>query len=158
MSQALLRSTDWLRQSSWAVTLSAALAVLSRWAQPSAGLFEDGLATYYRRGLMEKVAHNRGLDLDGTLGGVALNRCGDLERRVWLQWMPVGPVEGPYLVVDCAAAPHFADRERLRRVVEVSAEVAERREFYRYGPVPVRVWFVEPPILIILPADRREPQ
>jgi hypothetical protein len=108
--------------------------------------FLDGYATYYAPGLMEKVAANRGIDLQAYLGGVALNRAGDLGRAVWLEWGP-GQVEGPFLAVDCAQFKHFPERQRLSYVVEVDAGTARRHRFYGAGPVPVRVLFTEPTAL-----------
>ena len=98
-----------------------------------------GRATYYSPGLMETVAANRGMDLTGYLGGVALNRRGDLGRIVWLEWP--GGIEGPFLVVDCAQERHYKRRESKRLVVEVDAQTAMRQGFYGVGPWEVRVYF-----------------
>ena len=113
------------------------------WTVPTADSYIDGKATYMVPGLMEQVAENRGRSLAGYAGGVALNRAGDLGRLVWLEWAD-GAVNGPYLVVDCARREHFEERERQRLIVEVDAQTAWLREFYRVGPVPVRVWFIRP--------------
>ena len=99
----------------------------------------EGRATYYSPGLMRQVAENRGMDLSGYLGGVALNRKGDLGRVVWLEWDDA--VEGPYLVVDCAKRRHYKVREWKNYVVEVDAFTAKRHGFYRVGPHPVKVYF-----------------
>lgn len=72
----------------------SALLLPAAWSEPTPMTFLDGYATYYAPGLMEKVAANRGIDLQAYLGGVALNRAGDLGRAVWLEWGP-GQVEGP---------------------------------------------------------------
>lgn len=125
-----------------AVTMLA-LAVAALWTVPSSDDRLDGRATYYDEGLMEQVAANRGKSLEGYAGGVALNRAGDVGRRVWLQWGD-GTTTGPHLVVDCANRRHFGERERQGLVVEVDAQTAQRRGFYGVGPVPVAVWFVEP--------------
>ena len=123
----------------------AVMAVLAAalWSVPTADDWIDGKATYYAPGIMERVAENRGRSLAGYVGGVALNRAGDLGRRVWLEWGE-GEIDGPYLVVDCARELHFAEREDARLVVEVDAQTAWRHGFFRVGPVPVRVLFVEP--------------
>lgn len=66
-----------------------------------------GAASYYQEGLMEKVAANRGLSLNGTWGGVATMFCGDIGRKVYLRPRPEGHWQGPYLVVDCSAREHL---------------------------------------------------
>lgn len=116
----------------------ATVIALIAWGSASPGNLE-GQATYYSPHLMETVAENRGMDLNGYLGGVALNRKGDLGRVVWLEFDRA--INGPYLVVDCARKHHYETRERLGRVVEVDAETAKRQGFYRYKPIPVKVYF-----------------
>ena len=101
----------------------------------------EGQATYYSHGLMERVAENRGMDLTGYMGGIALNRKGDLGRVVWLEWGSV--TEGPFLTVDCARKGHFQAREDDGRVVEVDAQTAQRHGFFGVGPVPVKVIFYD---------------
>lgn len=114
------------------------------WAEPTQETRIGGKATYYRAGLMDQVAVTRGMDLDGYIAGVALNRAGDLGRVVWLEWED-GSVYGPFLVVDCAQrGEHFQRREQQGYVVEVPAWVARMRGFYGVGPVAVRVWFADP--------------
>lgn len=93
-----------------------------------------GLATYYAPGVIDQVAANRGMELTGYVGGVALNHPTHLGQTVWLLWPDEGLVDGPFLVVDCAAADDVAKRERLGYVVEVDAGLAERRGFYGVGP------------------------
>lgn len=125
------------------VILTAMLPVSDRrdWAEPTQEASITGKATYYRPGLMDQVAVNRGLDLDGYLAGVALNRAGDLGRVVWLQWED-GSFYGPFLVVDCAQrGAHFDARERQGYVVEVPAWVARLRGFYGVGPAEVTIQF-----------------
>jgi len=124
--------------------LSAVLPV-SEWAQPTQEASVKGLSTYYRAGLMDEVAINRGLDLDGYISGVALNRAGDLGRVIWLEWDD-GSIMGPFLVVDCAQRIHFDEREQQGRVVEVPAWVARLQGFYGIGPIGVVVWFDTFPI------------
>ena len=118
--------------------------MLALWSVPTADPSLAGYATHYATGLMQTVADNRGMSLDGYAGGVALNRCGDLGRRVWLRWED-GTVTGPLRVVDCAQRGHILDRERRRYVVEVDASLARRRGFFGIGPMPVVVLF-EPPV------------
>lgn len=107
-----------------------------------ATLILTGTATYYAPELMETVAENRGMDLSGYAGGAALNDPRHLGDVVWLDWGD--EVQGPFLVVDCGQEKHIPERERLGRVVEVSAEVAMDRGFYGVGPVPVTVLFERP--------------
>lgn len=103
----------------------------------------DGLATYYDPGLMQQVADNRGMSLDGFAGGVALNDCADLGLVVWLEFEGL-PVLGQFLVADCAQPQHAIIREERGRVVEVSADLARRVGFYGVGPWPVRVLWALP--------------
>jgi hypothetical protein len=125
--------------------------VAAVWQQPSPGQRTEGWATFYAEGVMEAVAANRGyiaagaeygawLAREGLLGAVALNAAGDLGRVVWID----GPrgMEGPYLVIDCAQARHYAERELAGRVVEVDWPTSRR--WGMEGPVSVTVWF-EPP-------------
>ena len=111
------------------------------WNEPTPGIYLDGKATYYGPGVMEQVAANRDMDLDGAIGFVALNRAGDLSRLVWLERN--GIVAGPYRVADCAQeGAHYEERERRGLIVEVSWEQGQRWKMR--GPVPVRVWLIDP--------------
>ncbi len=123
------------------------MATLALWAAlwtiPTGDARVEGLATYYAPGLMQQVAANRGMSWNrgAYVGGVALNRMGDLRRSVWLE--REGEVTGPYLVVDCAGrGEHYEGRERRGLVVEVAWEVSQA--WGMEGPVPVVVHF-EPP-------------
>jgi len=118
--------------------MATVIALTLAWGSRSPQNLE-GRATYYAPGLMETVAANRGYDLDGYLGGVALNRKGDLGRAVWLEWD--NAVEGPFLVVDCAQERHYHLREEQNRVVEVDAATARRHWGYGVGPAPVKGYF-----------------
>jgi hypothetical protein len=122
------------------------LAAALMWQEATPGPFIDGLATFYSKGTMEQVAHNRGISLDGAVDYVAMNRAGDLHRLVWIEYE--GRLYGPYRVADCAGRGRdYQMRERLGRIVEVSWEQAQAWEMR--GPGEVRVWlappFVEPP-------------
>jgi hypothetical protein len=118
----------------------AHLLTLIAWLLPTSQSTIAGQATYYDPGLMEQVAANRHMDLTGYLGGVALNRAGDLGRDVWLEWED-GTIQGPFLAVDCANRRHFEEREAQGYIVEVDAQTAQERGFYGVGPVDVRVHF-----------------
>jgi hypothetical protein len=123
---------------SWPVAVVAARFILAIVA------LQTGKATYYRDGLMDEVAEQRGMKLSGYAGGVALNDCAALGTAVYLEWGP-GEVTGPHLSVDCAAAGDLAERERLGRVVEVDADLAREIGFYGVGPRWVGVWLTPPP-------------
>ena len=116
----------------------ATVIALIAWSSASSGNLE-GQATYYSPKLMEEVAEYRGLSLDGYLGGVALNRQGDLGRVVWLEFDRA--IEGPFLSVDCAQREHYEARERKGYVIEVDAETARRHGFFGIGPILVKVYF-----------------
>jgi hypothetical protein len=119
-----------------ALSLAAAL-----WSTPTSDQALDGRATYYSQGLMEQVAANRGMSLEGYAGGVALNRAADLRRTVWLEYQ--GDITGPYLVVDCAQrGAHYEERERRGLIAEVSFEQAGA--WHMLGPTDVRVLFSLP--------------
>ena len=122
------------------------------WTIPTADPTIAGRATHYSPGLMETVAANRGISLEGHAGGVALNRAGDLRRTVWLEWRD-GSIEGPFLVVDCAQRDHFAAREDTRLIVEVDYQTADARGFAGIAPVSVTVHFL-PPACSIAPCGR----
>lgn len=132
-------------------------AALAAWALPAIVGMLQGEATYYAEGLMEQVAENRAMDLRPFVGGVALNRAGDLGRVVWLEWEAPdgtgGTVEGPFLSVDCAREGKDYERRELEgRIVEVDWEVAVRRGFAGVGPVGVKVWY-RYPYVGLLPGD-----
>ena len=77
------------------------------------------------------------MSLAGFVGGVALDRRGDLGRTVWIEWSD-GDVDGPFLVIDCAKRKHVGGC-----IVEVDASVAKKRGFYGVDRVPVRVYFYD---------------
>jgi hypothetical protein len=91
-----------------------------------------GEVTFYGPGVMETAYHLRleraqvpYCDRPACMGYIATLRPGDLGRKVWLDVPGVG-VEGPFLVVDYAAARDF---ERLRRrglIAEVDYVTAQR--------------------------------
>ena len=116
------------------------LAMLAGWQEPTEVDVIGGLATYYAEGVMQQVIENRRMPY---YDGVALNESKYLDDLVWLQWGN-GDITGPLPVVDCAQEAHIPDRESKDYVVEVSADVAVERGFYRVGPVTVIVWFKEP--------------
>lgn len=136
----------------WAVTGVLALLPFTRvnwddwqpdgWSAPSPAVELEGLATYYTPGLMDQVARHRGLDLSGTVGGVALMRAGDLGRKVWIRF-PGGMWSGPYRVVDCARRDHYAGNLSLGHVVELSRATWLAHDLPEY-PVHLTVRFLPP--------------
>ncbi len=118
--------------------MATVIAVTLAWSSMSPQNLE-GRATYYRPDLMGEVAANRSLSLNGYMGGVALNRKGDLGRVVWLEFDRA--IEGPFLSVDCAQHEHYKAREQKGYVVEVDAATALRHDFFGVGPAPVKVYF-----------------
>ncbi len=121
--------------------MTAVLLALLAWSEPTPGDWIDGKATYYAPRLMEEVAANRDMELDGAVGFVAMNRAGDLGRLVWIE--RGGQVTGPYRVADCAQeGAHYEERERRNLAIEVSWEQAQA--WNMLGPVKVRVLFVPP--------------
>lgn len=107
----------------------------------------SGYAMYYNPNVMQEVVSNRLAmghisSCAECVGTVALLRPGDLNRRVWLQWAD-GVVEGPFLVVDVAAAHHVAQLLARNWVVDVDNRTAVRRGMR--GPVWVTVWGAPPP-------------
>ncbi len=90
---------------------------------------QQGLATYYNPGMMEKVLAYRVsvLDIDPCpecVGTVALLRAGDIGRKVWLQ-PPGGDPVGPFLVIDCARRQDVQPLLDRNWVVDVSYEVGQ---------------------------------
>ena len=83
-----------------------------------------GEVTFYAYDVMERAYHRRlelaqvpYCDKPTCVGYVATLRPGDLGRKVWLM-RPGMPPEGPFLVVDYAAASDFArlDRRGVRQI------------------------------------------
>jgi len=113
---------------------------LVEWQTPTSTAVVTGTAAYYGDGIMDRVAANRGADLSGYLGGVAMMRAGDLGREVWLQVEGRSSWSGPYLAIDCAQRRHYRDLAAVGRVVDLgrrawlALELPER-------PVPVVVRF-----------------
>ncbi len=121
--------------------MTAVLLALLAWSEPTPGDWIDGKATYYAPRLMEEVAANRDMELDGAVGFVAMNRAGDLGRLVWIE--RGGQVTGPYLVCDVAQeGAHYEAREARDLIIEVSYELAQK--WGMRGPIPVRVHFTNP--------------
>ena len=112
------------------------------WESAPSTLPISGYAMYYNAGVMQEVFYNR-LAMghvsicNECIGLVALLRAGDLNRRVWLQWED-GKVEGPFLVVDVAAAHHVPSLLARNWVVDVDYDTALRRGIV--APVFVTVW------------------
>jgi hypothetical protein len=104
-------------------------------------LLVAGSATFYAPGVMERVVANRLTwgqvePCVECVGYVALLEPGWIGQRVWLR-RSGQPDEGPFLVVDCAAAGH---REALRQrgwAVDVDWQTAQR--WGMRGPVAVEV-------------------
>lgn len=108
-------------------------------------LLTAGDATYYAPGVMDEVYANRLAwgqvqPCPACVGYVALMDSRDIGRLVWLDWGDV--TEGPYQVIDCAAAQHRAGLVARGRVVEVDYATALRHRMA--GPVPVRVLWRPP--------------
>ena len=91
-----------------------------------------GEVTFYAYDVMERAYHRRlelaqvpYCDKPTCVGYVATLRPGDLGRKVWLM-RPGFPPEGPFLVVDYAAAGDFARLDRRGLIAEVDYETARR--------------------------------
>jgi hypothetical protein len=96
------------------------------WLSPSPSHYVGG-ASAYSEGIMEQVAVNRGLSLNGVWGGVATMFCGDIGRTVYLRPFPQGRWQGPYLVVDCSAREHLYFNVILNKfAVEVDWQTWQR--------------------------------
>ncbi|MCA9870088.1 MAG: hypothetical protein H6649_00280 [Caldilineae bacterium] len=118
------------------LTLSLLLSPVQQQPNPpwymSTPLPARGEVTFYAYDVMERAYHRRlelaqvpYCDKPACVGYIATLRPGDLGRKVWLV-RPGLPAEGPFLVVDYAAARDF-DRLNQRGVVaEVDYETARR--------------------------------
>lgn len=91
-----------------------------------------GEVTFYAYDVMERAYHRRlelaqvpYCDKPACVGYVATLRPGDLGRKVWLM-RPGLPAEGPFLVVDYAAARDFARLDQRGVVAEVDYQTARR--------------------------------
>lgn len=102
----------------------------SRFENP--GLF-SGVMSSYAKGIMEKVAANRGYGLGGYRGGVALMGCGDIGKKVYIR-RPGHSWDGPFLAVDCSSRWGVYDNIMLKGLaVEVDHQTADR---YGAGVLP----------------------
>jgi hypothetical protein len=98
-----------------------------------------GLATYYAGGIFEEVLANRGIDpCPDCAGYAALLDPAAIGSRIWIRW-PGGAIDGPYLVVDCAAAVHRAGLLARDWVIDVDRATARRHAMR--GPVPVEIFW-----------------
>ena len=128
------------------VPIALAIVLPLLWQDATPGDMLSGLATYMKPGKIEAAAQRMKRSLEGVVGGVALNRKGDIGRIVWIERASV--VYGPFRVVDCArAGEHYEKRERQGRIVEVSYELADEWGIVGVGPTAVAVWFIDPRIL-----------
>lgn len=106
-----------------------------------------GEMTYYGRGVMEQVLTNRlawghVTACPECIGMVALLDRQHVGKRVYLQ-RPGHGIEGPYLVVDCAAAKDY--RRLLLRGLVGEVDWQTSRRWQMRGPVyGVRVVFQDP--------------
>lgn len=92
-----------------------------------------GHTTYYNPGIMDEVVAYRRKAGDITacpecIGTIALVRAGDINRRVWLQ-IDEDTVEGPFLVVDCAARRDVPRLLRSGWGVDLDYQTAKRWDF-----------------------------
>lgn len=105
-----------------------------------------GSVTYYNPGVMERVYENRLAwghvqPCEECVGMVALLDREHVGKQVYLV-RDGGPVEGPFLVVDCSAAQDIARHRRNGKVAEVDWPTAQR--WGMTGPLAnVRVVFRE---------------
>jgi hypothetical protein len=118
----------------------AALLVLLMLAGDVVSVPASGQASYYGRGVMERVYANRLAlgDVDpcgDCVDFVAMRLRSDVGRRVVIRY--AGVVYGPFLVVDCAAPADLGRMVARRRVVEVSWE--QGVAWGMKGPVDVEV-------------------
>ena len=108
-----------------------------------------GSVTYYAPNLMEatyeaRLALGHVQPCADCIGMVALLDREHVGQRVWLQ-RPGRAAEGPFLVVDCAAAQHRAALRRRGLIAEVDFETAQR--WGMTGPLQdVRLWFGRPAV------------
>lgn len=129
------------------ISLAALLSVAATGQPAGEPPALQGSVTYYNPGIMEATYQARlqwghVAPCADCIGLIALLDREHLGKRVWLQ-RPGHPVEGPFLVTDCAAAK---DRARLRArglVAEVGWPVAQR--WRMTGPIEgVTVYFADP--------------
>jgi hypothetical protein len=104
-------------------------------------LLVAGQATFYNPGIAEQVLANRLAwghvqPCGACIGYVALLERETVGELVWLQ-RPGQPPEGPFLVIDCAAAGHQDALRKRGWVVDVDWQTAQRWQMR--GPVPVTV-------------------
>jgi hypothetical protein len=103
---------------------------------------------YYDPWVMDGVLHYRRSagNVDECIecvGYIALLRAGDINRRVWIQFLD-GSYEGPFQVTDVAARGDIPDLTRRGWVVDVDWTTAAR--WGMQGGVPVTI-LEAPPVL-----------
>lgn len=110
-----------------------------------------GEVTFYGPGVMETAYHTRleraqvpYCDRPACVGYIATLRPGDLGRKVWLV-VPGRAPEGPFLVVDYAAARDFERLSRRGLVAEVDYVTAQR--WGMRAPLRDVVMSAQPPAL-----------
>ncbi len=114
-----------------------------------------GEVTYYGPGVMERVYENRLRwghveACPECIGMVALLEREHLGRRVWLQ-RPGRPAEGPFLVVDCAAAKNRPHLQARGLVAEVDWPTSRR--WRMAGPIDAVTIYFANPARMEVPAD-----
>jgi hypothetical protein len=127
---------DMLLRRALVVVLLLSLAAVAARAQEAGTSYweptelpQQGLATFYARGMMEYVYDYRARQGDigecpECVGTVALLRAGDIGRKIWLQ-PPMSDPVGPFLVIDCARRQDVQQLLDRNWVVDISFELGQ---------------------------------
>jgi hypothetical protein len=125
--------------------MSALLVCLLALTAPSDALptYQEGKATFYRSGLLERVAARRGIALDGATGYSTFPDCSRLGWRIRVSVLD--PRTGRWSgwewkrVVDCSQPADYARHVRTG-LVELSYKDAQRYGYAGEGRTRVRFY------------------
>jgi hypothetical protein len=138
MAKAVLLCACLMVAAAPSVTLEVAEAQSLGYAQRP---LKVGHAKYYRPGLMQRVARNRGMTLRKDVAGyAAVTDCGAI-GKIAVASIKGGPPQR-FQILDCS---HPRDRARHLRqglVIEVNWEVARRYGFTRQGRASAVLWSI----------------
>jgi hypothetical protein len=105
--------------------------------------YQEGKATYYSPGLMERVARRRGIELDGMSGFATYPDCSYIGGRIWVSVLnPRTRLWSSWSqkrIVDCSQ-PRDYERHVRTGLIEFSYQDAKRYGYAREGRTRVRFY------------------
>lgn len=105
--------------------------------------YQEGKATHYSPGLLERVARRRGIALDGMSGFSTYPDCSYIGGRIWVSVLnPRTRLWSSWSqkrIVDCSQ-PRDYERHRRTGLIEFSYEEARRYGYLGEGRTRVRYY------------------